>query len=147
MMVAKVTLEGWEDVLYTLLTLTRANVAWFKENGLLDIYDGTFLYKLEKNDRCGSARWQRLKQILRQPGPPYLLSCEEAGPLLQAYLIASGEDKDARLRLIQFDETAHVQVVSKGKVLDPSVRMGMPIPKGLEKKIYDLNFWYEELSK
>jgi hypothetical protein len=44
------------------------------------------------------------------------------------------------MRVIQVNTTAHVQVVSRGRVLDPSVDLGMPVPRELARSIYDLNF-------
>lgn len=143
MVKATVTLEDWDDILDTLETIVRANVRFQKKNGIVPLDTGLFLYRLESPDKCGAEKWQRLKQILRQPGPPYLVECEEAGPLLTAWFRATGKDPKARCRLIQFGDTAHVQTVSRGKIYDLSVKLGMPVPLGLERKIYDINFRFE----
>lgn len=138
---AEVELEDWDDILDTLQSLTSRNIRFLKKHGPIDLYGGLFVYRLEAPNRCGAERWQTLKQVLRQPqGPPFLVECEEAGTILRALLIATGRDPKAQQRLIQVGPTVHVQVVSKGKVLDPSVRLGMLIPQGLEHKIYDLSF-------
>lgn len=140
MIQATVTLEDWADILDLVNVLVRGNVRWMKKHGVIDLYGGAFVYRLEKKNKCGAERWQKIKQILRQKGPPYEIECEEAASLLRAILIVSGEDKKAKCRLIQIATTAHVQVVSKGKILDPSVVLGMPVPKRLQTKIYELDF-------
>jgi hypothetical protein len=139
-----VLLFDWDDILEQLGTLVSSDERWLRQNGLVDLFGGLFAYRMVQPDKCGSDGWRRLRQILAQPGPPHLLSCVEAASVMVALLRVSGEDKVARCRLIQLGDTAHAQVVSRGQILDPSVRLGMPIPKGMEYKIFDVSFTYED---
>lgn len=132
-------LETLDDILDTLSGIVASNTRWVRKNGGVDLYDGRFVYRLRTPDKCGADRWQRIWQGMKG-SPPWYQDCDFLAPALCGILRGTGEDPNAQLRLIQIDTTAHVQVVSRGKVLDPSARLGMPVPAELRRKIYDLSF-------
>jgi hypothetical protein len=135
---ATVTLTTPEDALDTLESLVKRNERFIRAHGPVDLFSGLFKYRLEKKDKCGAERWETLEEMLQHPERPILGECEEWATILCALLRCQG--KRARVRLIQIQETGHIQVVCEGRVLDPSVTLGMTVPPGLEKKIYRLDF-------
>ena len=133
-------LDTLEDVVDTLQGPLRGNIRWMKKHGVVNIMDGRFVYKMMPKNKCGAEFWARVGQLLASGPPPYLIDCDMLSCILCAALIASGEDPNAKIRAIQVEDTAHIQVVSKRKILDPSVWLGMPVPPSLERAIFEMSF-------
>ena len=146
MLEASVPIYDSLDALDILYGLVRMNARYFENHGLIDLYGGDYLYKELKKNCAGAEPWMSYRRLIEkqanrhEEGRPYIGECELWGPILCGLYWARGKTS-AEISLCRFDDgLLHVQVLYQGKIYDPSVRLGMPVPKGLEKKLYRLDF-------
>ncbi len=147
-------IEDLGDTILSLWGLVLRNERNFREMGAVpDFFGGDFVYKIAPYQscdlklipgahvkKCGQELWLTIKQIVEQsPRKPYIIECDNVAAGLCGALRASGEDPNAKLRGIVLEDVAHIQVVSRGCVLDPSIELGMRVSPQLIDFAYDLD--------
>lgn len=144
------------DTILSLWGLVLRNERNFRDLGAVpDFFGGDFIYRIApyvecdqkkypgarpSKVKCGEEIWLTIKQIVEQSsGKPYIIECDNVSAGLCAALRVTGEDPDARLRGIVLEDVAHIQVLSRGRVLDPSIQLGMKVSPEMRQFAYDLN--------